>query len=234
VEKIVEEKESSIFTGKSEMEENKVTWTSKGYQIGLILSVLQVLSGIASFVTQAGHVMAFTFKQTTIGLYTPIVITISQLIGTLLSVPMLKYFEWRKMTIIGGFTLAFLDAMIGMLLYLYEQQKGNENAQNYILLLTCIAIMAFMFTFGMSLGSSVWPYISFMMPSHGVMVASVVNWLLAGSSIIAFSFVTNEMTSPYVMLFIYCSVTFVLTAVFAGMSKNIKGLSVRKAQMQLQ
>lgn len=48
-------------------------------------------------------------------------ITISQLIGTFLSVPMLKYFEWRKMTLIGGFSLAFMDAMIGMLLYLYEQ-----------------------------------------------------------------------------------------------------------------
>ena len=86
--------------------------------IGIILSVLQVLTGIASFVTQAGHVIAFTFKSTSIGLYTPILITISQLVGTFLSVPMLKYFEWRKMTIIGGFSLSFLDAMIGMFLYL--------------------------------------------------------------------------------------------------------------------
>jgi hypothetical protein len=53
---------------------------------------MQVLTGIASFVTQAGHVMAFTFKQTYIGLYTPILITIAQLVGTLISVPMLKYF----------------------------------------------------------------------------------------------------------------------------------------------
>lgn len=102
-----------------------MTWTSKGTTIGIILSVLQVLTGIASFVTQAGHVMAYTFKQPTIGLYTPVLITISQLIGTFLSVPMLKYFEWRKMTLIGGFSLAFMDAMIGMLLYLYEQATTN-------------------------------------------------------------------------------------------------------------
>lgn len=217
------------------MDDNKVVWTDKGYMIGIILSVLQVLTGIASFVTQAGHVIAFTFKSTSIGLYTPILITISQLVGTFLSVPMLKYFEWRKMTIIGGFSLAFLDAMIGMFLYLYEQQDpSNTDAKDKILLVTCIAIMFFMFTFGMSLGSSVWPYISFMMPAKGMVVASVVNWILAGSSIIAFSFVTNAMTSPYVMLFIYCSITFILTIVFTVMSINIKGMSAKKVQMQLQ
>jgi hypothetical protein len=57
-----------------------------------MLAVMQVLTGIASFVTQAGHVMAFTFNQTYIGLYTPVLITISQLIGTFVSIPMLKYF----------------------------------------------------------------------------------------------------------------------------------------------
>lgn len=177
--------------------------------------------------------MAFTFQQPTIGLYTPVLITISQLIGTFLSVPMLKYFEWRKMTLIGGFSLAFMDAMIGMLLYLYEQSDSTQN-QDYILLLTCICIMIFMFTFGLSLGSCVWPYISFMMSPSGVTVASVVNWILAGCSIIAFSFVTNAMHSPWVMMFIYMGVTFLLTIVFAVLSINIKGLSVRKVQIQLQ
>ncbi len=59
--------------------------------IGLLLAVMQVLSGIASFVTKAGHVMQYTFKQYDIGLYTPVLITISQLIGTFVSIPVLKY-----------------------------------------------------------------------------------------------------------------------------------------------
>lgn len=234
VDQLVEERESAIFNKKSDMEESKVTWSNKGYVIGFLLAILQVLTGIASFVTQAGHVMAYTFKQTSIGLYTPVLITISQLIGTFVSVPMLKYFEWRKMTIIGGFSLAFFDAMVGMLLYLYEQNTDNKGAQDYILLLTCISIMFFMFTFGMTLGSSVWPYISFMMPSSAMTVASIINWILAGMSIISFSFVTSTMTSPYVMMFIYCGVTFILSIVFSAISINIKGLSVRKVQMQLQ
>lgn len=143
------------------------------------------------------------------------------------------------MTIIGGFSLAFFDAIIGMLFYLYESNggtttTGNTTTQEYILLVTCIAIMGFMFTFGMTLGSSVWPYISFMMPAHKVMLASVLNWILAGLSIVSFSFVTASMKNPYVMMFIYCGVTFILSIVFTVISINIKGLSVRKVQMQLQ
>lgn len=192
------------------------------------------MTGIASFVTQAGHVMAFTFNQPSIGLYTPVVITIAQLIGTFVSVPMLKYFEWRKMTIIGGFTLATLDAIIAILFCLYETRyNGDGTAQDYILLLSCISIMAFMFTFGTTLGSTVWSYISFMMPNKAVTVASVINWLLAGLSIVAFSYVTKEMVSPYVMMFIYCGSTLVLSIVFAVMSIDIKGLTARKVQMKL-
>ena len=138
------------------------------------------------------------------------------------------------MTIIGGFSLAAFDALIGMLLYLYEQYKDNPNTQSYIILVTCICIMGFMFTFGMTLGSSVWPYISFLMPASGQTVALVVNWILAGCSIVAFSFVTSAMVSPWVMVFIYMTCTFIFTIIFAATSINIKGLSVRKVQMQLQ
>lgn len=236
VDQLVEDRESAIFNKKTELDESKITWTTKGYAIGWILAIMQVLTGIASFVTQAGHVLSFTFNQPYIGQYTPILITISQLIGTFISIPMLKYFEWRKMTIIGGFAIAFFDAMNGMLFYLAEQYKteGNTSGLNYTTLMTCICVMFFMFTFGMTLGSSVWPYIGFMMPPLAVTAASIVNWLLAGATIIAFYFVTFSMGSPYVMLFIYCGVTFILSIVFACMSIDIKGLSVRKVQMHLQ
>lgn len=236
VDQLVEDRESAIFNKKTELDESKITWTTKGYTIGWILAFMQVLTGIASFVTQAGHVLSYTFNQPYIGQYTPILITVSQLIGTFISIPMLKYFEWRKMTIIGGFAIAFFDAMIGMLFYLAEKYKneGNTSGLNYTTLMTCICVMFFMFTFGMTLGSSVWPYIGFMMPPLAVTVASIVNWLLAGLTIIAFYFVTYSMGSPYVMLFIYCGVTFILSIVFAIISIDIKGLSVRKVQMHLQ
>jgi len=103
-----------------------------------------------------------------------------------------------------------------------------------MLLLSCISIMGFMFTFGMSLGSSVWPYIGMMMPPSGVTLALVINWVLAGGSIIAFSFVTQVMGNPYVMMWVYCGVTLVTITIFTFVSVDVKGLSVRKVQLQLQ
>jgi len=94
--------------------------------------------------------------------------------------------------------------------------------------------MAFMFTFGVTLGSSVWPYIGYMMPSHAVTGALILNWILAGLSIISFSFVTATMGNPWIMLWIYCGVTFALSIVNAVMLVDIKGLSVRKVQLKLQ
>ena len=91
-----------------------------------------------------------------------------------------------------------------------------------------------MFTFGTTLGSSVWAYISFMMPNKGVTLASFINWVLAGCSIIGFSFVTQKMISPYVMMFIYCGVTLILSIIFAAMSVNVKGLTAKKVQLLLE
>ena len=95
-------------------------WTGSGYCQGFTLAAFQVLTGIVTYVTQAGHVMTVSFDQPVFGLYTPILLTISQLIGTLISVPMLKYIEWRYLTIIGGFALAFFSIITGVFFYLFD------------------------------------------------------------------------------------------------------------------
>ena len=92
------------------------------------------------------------------------------------------------MTLIGGYSLAFLDGLIGMFIYFY---KLYEDIQAYDLTLTVMVIMVFMFTFGITLGSSAWPYASYMMPSGGIIAAQVLSFLLAGVSIISFSVVVN-------------------------------------------
>lgn len=99
--------------------------------------------------------------------------------------------------------------------------------------LIMICIMAFMFTFGITVGSSVWPYISFMMPSKAILVAQVVNWLLAGISIISFSFNVNATSNPWIIVWVYTGITLLLTILNALLMVDIKGLSVRKAQMKL-
>ncbi len=123
-----------------------------------------------------------------------------------------------------------------MFLYFFDQAVINNNVQqqSYMLLLTCIGIMGFMFTFGITLGSSVWPYIGMMMPPSGVTLALCINWVLAGLSIIAFSFVTATMGNPYVMMWVYCGITLITITIFTFVSVDVKGLSVRKVQMHLQ
>ncbi len=54
------------------------------------MSVYQQFCGIASTVTQAGHVISIYNKI--VGRYTPIVITLAQLFGTFLSIPLLRKF----------------------------------------------------------------------------------------------------------------------------------------------
>lgn len=64
--------------------------------------------------------MTVSFDQPVFGLYTPVLLTLSQLVGTLISVPMLKYIEWRYLTIIGGFALCVFNAITAVFFYLYD------------------------------------------------------------------------------------------------------------------
>lgn len=134
--------------------------------------------------------------------------------------------------------MAFLDCLIAVLFYL----KCEHISEQYSMILSMICIMAFMFTFGVTLGSSVWPYISFMMPQKSVTAALVLNWLLAGLSIVSFSENTANYTcssvpleqSPFIMLFIYAGCTFIFSILCACFMIDIKGLSVRRVQLKLQ
>ena len=102
------------------------------------------------------------------------------------------------------------------------------------MILSMIFVSIFMLTFGLTFGSSIWPYITFLIPSRVVQGALVINWLGAGFTIIAFSFVTYYMDSPYVMFFVYCGVTFILTIVNLFLMIPIKGLTFKKVQLKMQ
>jgi len=188
------------------------------------------MTGIASYVTQTGHVIPVTLKEPVFGIYTPIVITISQLIGTFISIPLLQYLEWKSLTLIGGFSIALLNGLTGMFLYFYA---NYEDFAPYAMTLAVVCIMALLFTFGITVGSVSWPYASYMMPSNALVAAQVINWLLAGISIIAFSVDTNSTDSPVIMLWVYSGVTFVLSVLNWILMIDIKGLSVIQVQKKL-
>lgn len=201
--------------------------------MGFELAMFQVLTGIVCYVTQAGHVMTVALDEPIFGVYTPILLTISQLIGTLISIPMLKHIEWRYLTIIGGFALAVFNAITGVFFYLYDIL--NQNYSEMCMAISMISIMAFMFTFGITVGSSVWPYVGYMIPGNALLVSQVINWLLSGVGIICFSFNTYYYTSnnPFIIIFTFAGITFVLSIINAFTMIDIKGLSVRRVQLEL-
>lgn len=55
---ILEEKEKAIFEHSASKLDAEINWTTKGYYLGFQLAIFQVLTGIASYVTQAGHVIS--------------------------------------------------------------------------------------------------------------------------------------------------------------------------------
>jgi len=201
--------------------------------MGFLLAIFQVLTGIVCYVTQAGHVMTVALDQPVFGVYTPILLTISQLIGTLISVPMLKHIEWRYLTIIGGFALAVFNAITGVFFYLFDVL--DPYYQEMCMAIAMISIMAFMFTFGISVGSSVWPYVGYMMPGNSVLVSQVINWILSAAGIVGFSLNTYfyENNNPFIIIFVFCGITFFLSIINAFTMIDIKGLSVRRVQLEL-
>jgi MFS family permease len=226
---ILEEREKTIYE-ETNNADTTISWVCKGYYIGFQLGIFQALSGIASYVTQTGHVISVSLHNPTFGIYTPIVITIAQLIGTFISVPMLQFLEWKSLILIGGFSLAVLNGLIGMFFYFYDIY---EDFQPYALTFAVVLIIAYMFTFGITIGSSVWPYASYMMPSGAVTFAQAISLKLAGLSIMAFSFDVSAMGNPYVIIWVYAGLTLVFSVLNLILMPNIKGLSVVKVQEKL-
>lgn len=72
-------------------------------------------------VTQAGHVISYF--DTEVGRYTPIVITIAQLVGTFISIPLIHRYEWKYITIVGGFILATCNSLLAILFVEYYENK---------------------------------------------------------------------------------------------------------------
>ena len=188
-----------------------------------MLAIFQAMTGIAAYVTQTGHIIAVSLDSPIFSIYTPIVITIAQLVGTFISVPLMQFMEWKTLTLIGGFTCALWNGLIGMFFWFYKEYTSFDE---YGLTLGVVTILAFMFTFGITVGSAAWPYAGYMMPSRAILFAQVLNWLLAGCVIIFFSVDVHATGSPSIMIWIYCGVTFFLSCLFWILLINIKGKNV--------
>ena len=142
----------------------------------------------------------------------------------------MQFMEWKTLTLIGGFTCALWNGLIGMFFWFFQEYSSFAE---YGLTLGVVTIIAFMFTFGITVGSAAWPYAGYMMPSRAILFGQVINWLLAGAVIIFFSVDVNATGTPSIMIWVYCGITFVITCLCSCMMINIKGLTVTEVQEKL-
>ena len=139
----------------------------------------------------------------------------------------MKYLEWKSLILVGGFVCALWDGLIGMFFWFYQEY---DSFRDYGLVMGVTTIIAFMFTFGITLGSAIWPYASYMMPSRPILYSQILNWILAALVIIFFAIDVGDTGSPSIMIWVYCGVTFLLSCLFCAMLIDIKGLSVAEVQ----
>lgn len=155
-------------------------YSEKSLFIGITLAIVQQWCGIVSIVTQAGHVISLEFIKIdlNVGRYTPIIITLAQLLGTFMSIAVLKRYELRQSIIVGGYSLSFWLMILGILFYFKDW-----SASVYMSL---VMLCFYMITFGLTFGTVVWPYINIVLSKKSGIFASVINWICGGLGIIAF------------------------------------------------
>lgn len=180
------------------------------------LALFQQFCGISSNVTQAGHVISF--YNDIVGRYTPIIITLAQLLGTFVSIKLLKAFELKHLTLFGGLILTICNAALGVLFY-----EFYSNAWRYSMQLSLTVLIAYMFTFGLTLGSTVWPYISLLLPQNLIKVATFLNWVSAGICIALFEMITGYLHSPYPVYFFYSGITLVASCLNSYLMEPMRG-----------
>ena len=162
-------------------DDENVKWTVKGYVIGVVLVLLQACCGIAAYVVLTGLIVAVPLKQPVFSIYIPIIITLSQLVGTFISVPLLQTMKLKFLTLAGGFSLALFNVLIGMFLTFF--QKYN-NFKNFGLTLVVLTIFSFLFCFGATLSATIGASLRYMMPPGAIMAGNVLHLIFVGITII--------------------------------------------------
>jgi hypothetical protein len=94
--------------------------------------------------------------------------------------------------------------------------------------LTSSVLSIYMFVFGLTLGTVLWPYARLVLPVHMVTEAIILNWICSGVTIVLFEYISQIFHSPYLIFFIFMGVTFLLTSINAFLMINVKGLTKKQ------
>ena len=147
-----------------------------------------------------------------------------------MSAPLSQRYDLKKIIIVGGFAVSVLNALTGGFIYLFMH---NESFHLAGLALTTITIWLLLFTFGAAVGSASFKYVSYMMPKSAMLGAQVLNFLLSGGSIIAFSYDLSLSHSPVIVIWIFAGVSFVLSIINSIFLVEVKKKKISDVQKGL-
>lgn len=140
--------------------------------------ILRQFVGINAVLAYGGAIL----KKAVPGLKTiaPIVLTFENLLGAVLATYLLAKLGRRTILQGGTFihTVSLLLITIGFFII--------ESAYNAGTALILIGLIVFMFTFGATLGSTIWPYTAEICEPSYIIIATAVTWIFASVVIVFF------------------------------------------------
>jgi hypothetical protein len=162
--------------------EEDIPLSKKAVFLGFQLPFMQQLSGINMIVTEIGSIVQ-TYDER-MALYAPLISNFIQLIATAFSVLALAHFGRRTLILIGNFSLAIIDIIVGILFLVLS--LNNWIPSVYIAL---GFIMIFMISYGVTIGPVVWLYVPEIIPANLVPPATFMNWFGCSICVIATPFI---------------------------------------------
>jgi MFS family permease len=143
-----------------------------------------------------------------------------QFAGSFLSIPVLSCFG-RRISIIGGNLLLSIVNLVTAVMFVINVTTQNEVVVNVAFAL----INVFMLVYAATIGSVIWVYVTEVMPSHLVPVASSMNWLSAAISVIVAPYVLDAVQSPYPVFFFFGGILLIFYFINQKYMIETKGLT---------
>lgn len=139
----------------------------------------------------------------------PIVLTFETLLGAILATYLLAKLGRRTILQGGTFILALSTLFITIGFFIIDSAYNAGTA------LVLIGLIVFMFTFGATLGSTIWPYAAEICEPSYIILATAVTWVFASVVIVFFPILKNSLPnqSPlylFLFFFIWTIISFVI------------------------
>jgi hypothetical protein len=185
---------------------------------------MQQLTGINAIVTEAGSIVSpnsSSGQQSSLGLYTPIIINAVQLLATISCVFVLTRVGRKALTLFGNLGLAICDFIIAILFIFINWEPAR--------LIIVIILIIYMIIYGISIGPSVWLYVPEIIPAKIVPLATMMNWFGCSLCVIftPIAIAAND-GNAYPVFFFYGGITTLFFIINVFLMEETKGLTVEQ------